>query len=81
VLVATKPVDFRKGGDGLAALVREALGEDPLSGIADERGTAFNFFLAPVSGMISAHPEAIFSTLGNVPRLRDNGFTGHPPLQ
>src|ERR1700730_2880660 len=28
VLVATKPVDFRKG----AALVREALGEDPFSG-------------------------------------------------
>jgi len=32
VLVATKAVDFRKGGDGLAALVREALGEDPFSG-------------------------------------------------
>src|SRR5437667_10968153 len=32
VLVASKPVDFRKGGDGLAALVREALGEDPFSG-------------------------------------------------
>jgi transposase len=32
VLVAAKPVDFRKGGDGLAALVREALGEDPFSG-------------------------------------------------
>jgi transposase len=32
VLVATKPVDFRKGGDGLAALVREALGEAPFSG-------------------------------------------------
>jgi transposase len=29
--VATKPVDFRKGGDGLAAVVREALGEDPFS--------------------------------------------------
>ena len=27
VLVDTKPVDFRKGGDGLVALVREALGE------------------------------------------------------
>jgi hypothetical protein len=27
VLIAVKPVDFRKGGDGLAALVREALGE------------------------------------------------------
>jgi transposase len=32
VLVATTPVDFRKGGEGLAALVREALGEDPFSG-------------------------------------------------
>src|SRR6202048_1678873 len=32
VLVATKPVDFRKGGDGLAALVQEMLGEDPFSG-------------------------------------------------
>jgi transposase len=32
VLIATKPVDFRKGGEGLAALVREALGEDPFSG-------------------------------------------------
>ena len=32
VLVATKPVDFRKGADGLAALVKEALGQDPFSG-------------------------------------------------
>lgn len=32
VLVATKPVDFRKGADGLAALAKEALGQDPYSG-------------------------------------------------
>jgi transposase len=32
VLVATRPVDFRKGADGLAALVRETLGADPFSG-------------------------------------------------
>ena len=32
VLVATKPVDFRKGAEGLAALVHEALGQDPFSG-------------------------------------------------
>lgn len=32
VLIATKPVDFRRGADGLAALVRERLGEDPFSG-------------------------------------------------
>ena len=32
VLMATRPVDFRKGAEGLAALVREALGVDPFSG-------------------------------------------------
>lgn len=32
VLVATKPVDFRKGADGLVALVKAALAEDPFSG-------------------------------------------------
>lgn len=33
VLVATKPVDFRKGADGLAALVRERMRTDPFSGV------------------------------------------------
>lgn len=32
VMVATKPVDFRKGAEGLAALVRETMGYDPFSG-------------------------------------------------
>ena len=32
VLVATRPVDFRKGAEGLAALVRETMGADPFSG-------------------------------------------------
>lgn len=32
VMVATRPVDFRKGADGLAALVRETMGADPFSG-------------------------------------------------
>jgi len=32
VMVATKPVDFRKGADGLAALVRGQLRHDPFSG-------------------------------------------------
>ncbi len=32
VLVATKPVDFRKGAEGLAALVRDAMKSDPFSG-------------------------------------------------
>jgi transposase len=32
ILVATKPVDVRKGADGLAAMVREQLRHDPFSG-------------------------------------------------
>ena len=32
VLVATKPVDFRKQADSLAALVQEALAADPFCG-------------------------------------------------
>ncbi len=32
VLVATKPVDFRKGAETLAALAKEALKQDPYAG-------------------------------------------------
>lgn len=32
VMVATRPVDFRKGADGLAALVREEIKADPFCG-------------------------------------------------
>lgn len=32
VMIATRPVDFRKGMDGLAAVVKEHLQADPFSG-------------------------------------------------
>lgn len=32
VMLAARPVDFRKGVDGLAALVRDTMGADPFSG-------------------------------------------------
>lgn len=32
VMVATSPVDFRRGAEGLAALVRETMTADPFSG-------------------------------------------------
>jgi transposase len=32
VMVATRPVDFRKGAEGLAALVREQMKADPFCG-------------------------------------------------
>ena len=31
-MVATRPVDFRKGAEGLSALVREIMAADPFSG-------------------------------------------------
>jgi len=33
ILLATRPVDFRKGAHGLAALAAEVLAEDPFSGV------------------------------------------------
>ena len=32
VLIATRPVDFRKGAGGLVALVRDVMGADPFDG-------------------------------------------------
>ena len=32
IMVATKPIDFRKGHDSLAALVKNVLQEDPFTG-------------------------------------------------
>ena len=55
VLVATAPVDFRKGGDGLAALVREALSEDPFSGtifVLRSKRAARKDFGVGCSGMV-----------------------------
>ncbi|MDE0217727.1 MAG: IS66 family insertion sequence element accessory protein TnpB [Spirochaetaceae bacterium] len=34
IVVATRPVDFRKGHDSLAAVVQNDLGLDPYSGVA-----------------------------------------------
>ena len=33
VLMATKPMDFRKGANGLAALVKDEMKADPFSGV------------------------------------------------
>ncbi|WP_430648858.1 IS66 family insertion sequence element accessory protein TnpB [Bradyrhizobium pachyrhizi] len=34
IYVATRSVDFRRGADGLALLAKEALGHDPMKGVA-----------------------------------------------
>jgi transposase len=49
ILVATEPVDFRRGIDGLAALCRQHLEQDPMSGCAfvfrNRSGTAIKILL------------------------------------
>jgi transposase len=56
VLVATRPVDFRKGMDGLAALVRESLGSDPFSGVVyvfrAKRADRVNLLLWDGTGLV-----------------------------
>jgi transposase len=50
VMVATKPVDFRKGSEGLAALVRETMRLDPFSGVVyvfRAKGANFTSFSIP----------------------------------
>jgi transposase len=49
ILVATQPVDFRRGIDGLAATCRRELQQDPMTGCAfvfrNRRGTAIKILL------------------------------------
>jgi transposase len=49
IFVATEPADFRRGIDGLAALCRQRLEQDPMSGCAfvfrNRRGTAIKILL------------------------------------
>ena len=52
ILVATQPVDFRKGHDGLAALVQSALKEDPFT------GPVFVFRDQPLMGSTGSRPTS-----------------------
>jgi hypothetical protein len=45
VLVATKPVDFRRGADSLAALVREQLKHDPFGSVGADGAFLHNSFI------------------------------------
>ncbi len=59
VLIATKPVDLRKGHDGLAAVVQNELGLDPHSGVIvvfrAKRGDRIKILLWDGSGIVLAY--------------------------
>lgn len=56
VLLATQPVDFRRGAHGLAALAAKVLGEDPFSGAVlvfrAKRGDRVKIVLWDGSGLV-----------------------------
>ena len=56
VMIATKPVDFRKGHDGLAAVVQNQLGLDPHSGVVvvfrSKRGDRIRVLVWDGSGLV-----------------------------
>jgi transposase len=72
ILVAVQPVDFRKGIDGLAALCRQALTHDPLSGalfvLCSRRRHAIKCLTYDGQGLWVCHK-----------RLSRGRFTGWPP--
>ena len=56
ILLATRPVDFRKGAHGLAGLAQEVLGEDPYSGAVivyrSKRGDRVKILVWDGSGLV-----------------------------
>ncbi len=56
VLLATEPVDFRKGAHSLAALAAEMLGEDPFSGVVlvfrSKRADRIKILVWDTSGLV-----------------------------
>lgn len=59
VFLGCEPADFRRGIDGLAALCRQHLGEDPLSGaifvFRNRRGTALKLLCYDGQGFWLCH--------------------------
>lgn len=68
ILVATKPVDFRKGHDGLSALVQSVLRKDPFTGTVfvfrSRRADRLKLLYWDGSGLVMAYK-----------RLEDTTFT------
>jgi len=60
VLLAARPVDFRKGAHGLAALAAEVLGEDPFSGTVivyrSKRADRIKILVWDGSGLVVSWP-------------------------
>lgn len=74
ILVATQPVDFRKGHDGLAALVQSVLEEDPFTGTVflfrAKRADRLKILFWDGSGLVMAY-KRLEETTFTWPAVRD----------
>lgn len=59
IVIAVKPVDFRRGHDGLAAMVQNELGLDPYSGLTvvfrSKRGDRIKILVWDGSGLVMTY--------------------------
>ena len=78
ILVATQPVDFRKGHDGLAALVQSVLKEDPFTGTVfvfrAKRADRLKLLFWDGSGLVMAYKRLEESPF-TWPAVRDGVMT------
>jgi len=78
ILVATQPVDFRKGHDGLAALVQSALKEDPFTGTVfvfrAKRADRLKILFWDGTGLVMAY-KRLEETTFIWPAIRDGVMT------
>ena len=78
ILVATQPVDFRKGHDGLAALVQSALKEDPFTGtvfvVRAKRADRLKILFWDGTGLVMAY-KRLEETTFTWPAIRDGAMT------
>lgn len=78
ILVATQPVDFRKGHDSLAALVQSVLKEDPFTGTVfvfrAKRADRLKILFWDGSGLVMAY-KRLEETTFTWPAVRDGVMT------
>lgn len=81
ILVATKPVDFRKGHDGLAALAQSMLAEDPFTGTVfvfrAKRADRLKILFWDGSGLVMAYKRLEAHSF-TWPAIRDGGHDFEP---